>query len=611
MEKAPLLEMKDIHLYYGDVHALRGVDFTLFPGEIHALVGEHRAGKSSLVKILSGALKKRSGRIVYRGKSIDFFTLNSALKNEIGMIYEEPLVVNSFSTLEYIFFMRSSSIRGKKLYRKVSRLKRELEIQSLCEKYNFKLKFNREIRENTLDEQNIIEFISVILLNPQILILDELSNRFNPDEMEKIYSVLFDMRERGKSIIYISHNMDEVKYIADRVTVMNQGVNRVTETVDNLDEMQLIKMTYAFFRSREALVKENLELNNLKKYNEDVLRNIPIGVVILTEKDKVFFINDASYTIFMLEKCDHTGELIQNILNEVQFMDNSQREILMDQIHNQAYFILEEIHLKNEIVKIIIIPFRDERKTFLGTILLIEDITNELNLMNYLLRAEKVTSIAELAAGVAHEINNPLWIVQNCIDLLAVSPMDKNQTNNLSKIEKEILRISDIVKNLLSFSKSMNVKFKVVNIERLIGDVVVLLEHKLKENNTSIEYDFRAGKPLCIGDENSLKQLFINLIINSIESKKGSVRISIQLDAEPEDNILNISVCDNGPGISEDIIQDIFGPFFTTKEESKNAGLGLSICHHIVNLHGGTITCESEVNKYTCFHIRLPLSNDS
>lgn len=598
--RQPLLQMQDIHVSYENVKALENVDFDLYPGEIHALVGSHRAGKSSLVKVLSGVVQRDAGEVVLRGRSITRLTIKSAVRRGIGMIYQEPSVVPVLSTLENICLGHArAGWHGRVDWRE----KRE-EILSLCRKYDICIRLKRMLSQNTLYEQNLVEFLHVFVQQPDIMILDELSSRFNPVEMEKIYPMVFDMKRNGKGVIYISHNIDEILRIADRVTVLKDGAKLGTDNVKGLNKMHLLKLTYSSALSREELEAENLQLLHLKKYNEDILRNIPIGVIIVNESNMIHLLNDAALRILEISPGVRVDGPVSSLLTGKDFP--RKREFLR-RFNSKECFSFEKLaYGPNKTLRVTAIPFRDEAQSPLGTILLIEDITKELSLMEYLLRVEKVSSIAELAAGVAHEINNPLGIVQNYVDILKVSRHDADSQSKLTKIEGEIARIAGIVKGLLSFTKSAALELSPVDVGLVVREVMVLLEHRLNESHAEIELREPQCRFWCMGDENRLKQLFMNLMVNSLEAGEPGVSIRIELSQDSEREAVTIAVADNGPGIPPDVRNRIFDPFFSTKARKVNAGLGLSICQHIVELHRGTISCESEPERSTCFRVTLP-----
>jgi len=279
--------MQDISVAYGTVTALHNVDFDLFPGEIHAIVGEHRAGKSTLVKLLSGAVRKNSGRISIDGEQIDEFTPRSSMEHKIGIIYQEIQIVPTLNAIENIFAGQTPV----KLFGRIDRFSMVREARKLFERLNVELDIEAPLFRLTMAQQLMVELARLLSTDPNILIFDEISSKLTPLEMERLYPILFDSREKKKSIIYISHNMDEIFRFADRVTILNDGRCRGTEETKDLDRTKLIRMTYPFILSRQELEKDNRQLYFQKRYNETIIKNLPIGVIILNEKNRLYLMN--------------------------------------------------------------------------------------------------------------------------------------------------------------------------------------------------------------------------------------------------------------------------------------------------------------------------------
>jgi signal transduction histidine kinase len=235
----------------------------------------------------------------------------------------------------------------------------------------------------------------------------------------------------------------------------------------------------------------------------------------------------------------------------------------------------------------------------------IEDISRDRYFQDYLLRSEKIASIAELATGVAHEISNPLSVVLNYVDLLKRRHRDDPDTERLGKIERELNRIGEIIGSLLSFSKVRKVPMEPLRVDRIVGEVALLVDHKIREKSIDLRLPTQCEEILVYGEENSLKQVFVNLLINSIEAvlDHGTIEITVRR-IEPDDCV-EVAIVDDGCGIPHELMDRIFDPFFSTKAGKKNTGLGLSICQHIVESHEGVILCES--NGKTVMSVRLPI----
>jgi C4-dicarboxylate-specific signal transduction histidine kinase len=404
-------------------------------------------------------------------------------------------------------------------------------------------------------------------------------------------------------VIYISHNMDEIFEFADRVTILKNGRRQGTEEIQDVDKLKLIKMAYSYVLSREELEQDNRELFLLKKYNENIIRNLPIGVIILDQKKRISIVNFAAVKILALKDEVLMERPVETLLSRCSMEKAAEIE---EKISEKSAHSWEELHCgETGLIRLKIFPFKDDDYKHLGTILVIEDISRDRYFQDYLLRSEKIASIAELATGVAHEISNPLSVVLNYVDLLKRRHLDDPDSERLSKIERELSRIGEIIGSLLSFSKVRKIPMAPLSVARIIDEVVLLVDHKIREKSVELRLPARQDEIMVFGEENSLKQVFVNLLINSVEAvlEHGTIEIAVTR-IEPDDCV-EISIIDNGCGISTEIKDRIFDPFFSTKAGKKNTGLGLSICQHIVESHEGVILCESRGN--TRMSVRLPI----
>ncbi len=595
----PKLEMHEISVAYGHTEALKDVDFDLFPGEIHAIIGEHRAGKSTLVKLLSGAVKKNGGRILLDGRQIEGFTPNTSMRNRIGIVYQEMTVVPTLNAIENIFAGQTpvksfGRIDRASMVREARRLFTQLQVDINVEAPLFKL---------SMAEQLMVELARLLSIDPEILIFDEISSKLTPLEMERVYTILFDAKGKGKSIIYISHDMDEIFRFADRVTILKDGRRQGTEEMKDLNKIKLIRMTYSFVLSREELEQDNQQLYFLKKYNESIIKNLPVGIIILDKQNKPYLINAPAIRILGLEEPPAPDVSVTALFRRHEL---EEYEDIMGCIERHEEGNWEEVKYgSDKTLKIGAFPFRDEGDA-MGTIVLMDDISKAQLLNEYVRRAEKIASTAELAAGVAHEINNPLGIVLNYTNIIKRKVLaNKSGMEKVEIIESELLRIKEIIASLLSFSRIESSEMTAVDIVEVLHEVVLLINHRIREKEISLVWSSRREKPVVRGNANKLKQVFINILLNGIEAveKKGRIEIGVTMDREK--GTAEIRFNDNGPGIPEGIRGRIFDPFFSTKVEGKNTGLGLSISQHIIATHKGVIELNNEHG--TEFIVRLPL----
>ncbi len=592
------LEMRGITVTYGAITALANVNFDLHPGEIHAIVGEHRAGKSTLVKLLSGVVRKDSGTIALNGRRIEGFTPTSSIANRIGIVYQEMNVVPTLNAIENIFIGRIpvrafGRIDRGSMIRESMRLLRRLDVDLDIEAPLFKL---------SMAQQLMVELARLFSTDPDILIFDEISSKLTPREMERVYPILFEARERGKSIVYISHNMDEIFRFADRVTILNDGRCKGTEVTKDIDRAKLIRMTYSFIMSRGELEKNNTQLSFLKRYNESIIKNLPVGIVILDDSNCLYLINMPAVKILGLERPLGESASVAEIFRGRNLQEEDD---VIECIEGQEEGHWEEVRCgADKILRMAAMPFREEGD-FLGTIVLLEDISKSQMLDEYLRRAEKISSTAELAAGIAHEINNPLGIVLNYTNIIKRKSLaSKSGLEKVGIIESELLRIKEIIAGLLSFSRIESSEMSAVNLDEVIREVVILINHRIKEKDILLACVLDA-RPIVRGNANKLKQVFLNMIINAIEAVPKKGKIDIRVEAEKVRGSAVVRFRDNGCGIPEGIRDRIFDPFFSTKTENKNTGLGLSISQHIIETHNGVIEVASDNGAE--FTVRLPL----
>jgi two-component system sensor histidine kinase AtoS len=594
-----LLLLKNINVSYGNVDALKGVDFDLKRGEVHALVGEHRAGKSTLVKVLSGAVQRSSGDILLDGRPVQNLSPKSAIKAGIATVYQDVNIVSTLTATEFVFAGRMRTRRFGLLNKSAM----EKEAEELFERYGIEIDVRTPLCYLPEDKQLMVELIKAVSIEPQIIIFDEISNKLTPEEMETIFRILFEYRTQGKSVIYISHNLDEIFEIADRVTVLKNGRRLGTEEIRDLDRIKLIKMTYSFVMSREELNQSNRELYFFKKYNEAIIRNIPVGVIILDVENRVYLINYAALKITQLD--EYTGEGV------------SMYELFDSQIMPAAAEVFSSIVDRHEglwedipdgrgaLLRISSYPFKDDDFKFLGTIVLVEDVSKERYFEDYFVRSEKISSVAELAAGVAHEINNPIGICLNYVELLDRKVTEAGAREKIGKVKSELNRIAEVIESLLSFSRIKKTPNQEVDLREIIDEVVLLMQHMLNDKKIELVITEECEHTIVHGDENRLKQVFINLLKNSIEAILKEGRIEIHLESLPQEGCLEVRIGDDGCGIPEELRSRIFDPFVSTKLAKQNTGLGLSICQHIMEAHDGLIECRP--GEQTTIALRFPL----
>lgn len=265
---------------------------------------------------------------------------------------------------------------------------------------------------------------------------------------------------------------------------------------------------------------------------------------------------------------------------------------------------------------------RDKTGYIIGTLSSGEDITERKRTETELIRSEKLASVGQLAAGVAHEVNNPLAGILVYIKLL-LKKYEQNglQTEEtkkqLEKIGKETERCSRIIKNLLDFSRQTQVALRPVDINKVIEATLAIIGHQISLENIKVDERLCAPLPLILVDFDQIQQALMNIMLNAAQAMPNggeltittSVAKGLRIDNAMRDAV-KIDISDTGIGIPRENLGRLFTPFFTTKEKGKGVGLGLSVVHGIIERHHGKIEIQSDLGAGTTFSIFLGIADD-
>lgn len=257
-------------------------------------------------------------------------------------------------------------------------------------------------------------------------------------------------------------------------------------------------------------------------------------------------------------------------------------------------------------------PIKNKSGSILGVEGIIRDITDRKKIEDQIRRSERLASIGELAASIAHEIRNPLGAISNSVCMLKRDlALDGDDQKLFEMVVEETDRLNSIITNFLTFAHPAAYHFVRSDILAIIDETLLLLQRDERFNEKiKIIKVYENDVPRVYLDQNWIRKVFWNLLVNSIDAmpRGGKIYIHVRRTNVPNNEEIEIVVADTGKGIPPEIMKKIFEPFFTTKK-AKGTGLGLPIVHRIVDNHGGVIDVKSERNKGTAFTIRLPIKN--
>lgn len=356
-----------------------------------------------------------------------------------------------------------------------------------------------------------------------------------------------------------------------------------------------------------GIILENIELYNqiskANNYIRNLLDNSPFGVISLDREGKIYLVSKQMKFFLEKEEEDLFGKDYKEVFPSrvISMIEEKYRKF-------DRKIITEEIIYKkgkkNLIMRVNVVPLYDERSKEIGIMVIFVDETKVRQLQEEIKEKEKFASLGVMAAGLAHEIKNPLVAIKTFVDLLPSKYNDMEFIEFYPKIlHEEINRINNLIEQILLFARPQITKIEDVNLNEIINSTIAIMNFRFSEKSIRIIKDLPQENVIIKGDSEKLKQVFLNIFMNSFEAinhKEGVIEVGLREENEK----VEILISDNGYGIKKEIINKIFDPFFTTKE--KGTGLGLSIVLRIVEEHKGKVRVESEENKGTKVFIELP-----
>jgi len=355
------------------------------------------------------------------------------------------------------------------------------------------------------------------------------------------------------------------------------------------------------------------ELDRMRQFSENIVESLNDGLVVFDLEERVIRWNTGMERLYGLSRSEAIGRTL-GALFDAPFVDRMERAQVEAPTGTVFYRLpLLSCHHEGDsdtrrrlLVNVATAPLMTPDGGTSGMMIIVEDITERIQLEEQLQISDKMASIGLLAAGVAHEVNTPLTGISSFTQmLLEGADPDDPRTRLLEKIERQTFRAAKIVNGLLNLARpGRSDASGPVDLNVVINDVLALLEHQLVASSVTIRRQLSPSPVVVHGVEFKLQQVFLNLFLNARDAMPSGGWLGVQTRVADQDVVIEVS--DTGAGIPRNVLSRIYDPFFTTKVPGQGTGLGLSVTYGVVQEHHGAIECESEPGQGTRFVLTLP-----
>ncbi len=348
-----------------------------------------------------------------------------------------------------------------------------------------------------------------------------------------------------------------------------------------------------------------MSLSRIKAFSDNLVENMPIGLVAIDNNKKITSLNHVAGSILNLSAEKVIGENADQVVPAKLWQ-------LLENLDMEKGVIEKEIDCtlrENKVIPLEVSAtlMNDENGMFLGYVLLFKDLSEVRSLRKEIARSQRLASVGRLAAGVSHEIRNPLSSIKGFATYFKERYHDIPENQQISNLMiQEVDRLNRVVGQLHEFARPITISKKPIKVKAFLKDSLKLIERQALEENIKIQTDLAPEIDEVLIDPDRISQVLLNLYLNAVDSMKNGGNLFVMLLKNEEKKRVEIRVSDTGTGISDDDLTHIFDPYFTTK--ASGTGLGLAIVHNIIDAHEGEIKVESRLGQGTTVTILLPFS---
>ena len=432
-------------------------------------------------------------------------------------------------------------------------------------------------------------------------IIEQIYYRFNEYKLN-IWEVS-QVFSQGKFILITFIEKCEFEY--DPIIIigfLNEGMENIFSRII----MKYQKSLENKFSEDKRELLQKLSLN--QKYLETLLYGSDAAIMIINENEKFIAWNKGAEAIFGFKEDEIIGKPSSFLLPTKEEFTRELERIIAT-VEKKGSLKIHETERRTKDDRVIpvtltVTRLEDENGKYIGRSVIIKDVTEVKTLQRQVDQSEKLAVIGQLAAGVAHEIGNPLTAISSVVQLLQRKADEEYFIDQLAVIKENIDRISRIVRELVDFSRPPSYEETSVEVTGIIKTAMGIVKYDRRVKNVDFIADISENLPKVNIVPDQLLQVFVNILINSLDAIEGTGKIQVKTFFEK--GKVKIEIEDNGCGMDEKIINKIFDPFFTTKEVGKGTGLGLSVSYGIVKKFGGEIKVESVPGQFSRFTVELP-----
>jgi two-component system NtrC family sensor kinase len=404
-------------------------------------------------------------------------------------------------------------------------------------------------------------------------------------------------------------------FIACRIRERTVAVLGLGKTVDgdylSSDDLELLFTMAGYVaiaietaRLYHSLEQKAEQVARLKDFSENIVESLNVGVLALDLEDRIESWNSPLEQRIGVRRDEAVGRKLEEVLPADLVAEIAVRA------HDEHVSSIYKFRLRNRdgqilVVNVSIAPLIGKNGEKLGRLVLLDDITQRVRLEEQMVQTEKLTSMGLLAAGVAHEVNTPLAVISNYIQMLAKQmPAGDPRQNLVEKIVKQTFRASEIVNHLLNFSRTGTTEMAEVDLNAVVEETLSLVVHPFKTAHVNVIKSLADDLPPILGSTNRLQQVLLNLFMNARDAMPSGGMLEVRTTAY--NGSVEVEVTDTGSGISQEHLNRIFDPFFTTKSTGRGTGLGLSVSYGIIKEHAGKVEVRSTPGKGTSFRLEFP-----